>query len=51
VRYLLEGALRQALGRLRITMRLADAENGSQIWSERYDLPIDDIFAIQGEIA
>lgn len=48
---LLEGSVRKAGDRLRITVQLADAENGFQIWSGRYDRDMSDIFAIQDEIA
>ncbi|MCA1576966.1 MAG: hypothetical protein LC794_06335 [Acidobacteria bacterium] len=48
---ILEGTLRRSGDRLRITARLIDASNGYQLWSERYDRVIDDIFNIQDEIA
>ena len=48
----LEGSVRKAGGpRLRITVQLIDARNGYGLWSERFDREIDDIFAIQDEIA
>jgi adenylate cyclase len=47
----LEGSVRKAGNRLRITVQLIDARNGYQLWSERFDREIDDIFAIQDEIA
>ena len=50
VRYLLEGSLRQAGERMRISARLVDTETGSQLWSERFDRQPDDIFLIQDEI-
>jgi TolB-like protein len=51
VRYLLEGSVRKAAGRVRITGQLVEAESGRHIWAERYDRAIDDIFALQDEIA
>jgi TolB-like protein/Tfp pilus assembly protein PilF len=48
---LLEGTLRRSGDRLRITAQLIDAANGYQLWSERYDRVIDDVFSVQDEIA
>lgn len=48
---LLEGSIRKAGSRLRITIQLIDARNGFQLWSERFDRELNDIFAIQDEIA
>ena len=48
---LLTGSVRAAGGRLRIAVQLVDAANGFQLWSERFDRPQDDVFAIQDEIA
>jgi len=48
---LLTGSVRAAGGRLRIAVQLVDATNGFQLWSERFDRPQDDVFAIQDEIA
>jgi len=48
---ILEGTLRRSGDRLRITAQLIDASNGYQLWSERYDRVIDDIFSVQDEIA
>jgi serine/threonine protein kinase/Flp pilus assembly protein TadD len=48
---ILEGTLRRAGNRLRITAQLIDASNGYQLWSERYDLVMEDVFAVQDEIA
>ncbi len=50
VRYLLEGSVRKVGPRVRITGQLVEAENGVHIWAERYDRPLDDIFALQDEI-
>jgi TolB-like protein len=50
VRYVLEGSVRRAGPRVRITGQLVEAETGVHIWAERYDRPLDDIFALQDEI-
>lgn len=50
VRYILQGNVRSAANRLRVTARLTDAETGTQLWSERYDRDLLDIFAIQDEL-
>ena len=47
----LEGTLRRAGSRLRITVQLVDATDGYQLWSERYERVIEDVFAVQDEIA
>ena len=47
----LEGTVRRAGSRLRITAQLANAADGYQIWSERYDREMTDVFAVQDEIA
>ena len=47
---LLEGSIRKAGNRLRISVQLIDAHNGYRLWSERFDRELDDIFAIQDEI-
>ena len=51
VETLLEGSIRKAGNRLRIIVQLVDAQNGYHLWSERFDREIEDIFAIQDEIA
>jgi adenylate cyclase len=51
VETLLDGSVRKAGNRLRITVQLVDAQNGYYLWSERFDREIEDIFAIQDEIA
>jgi TolB-like protein/Flp pilus assembly protein TadD len=51
VETLLDGSIRKAGRRVRINVQLIDAQNGYQLWSERYDREIEDIFAIQDEIA
>ena len=50
VRYVLEGSVRKAAGRVRITAQLVEAESSRHIWAERYDRAIDDIFALQDDI-
>jgi adenylate cyclase len=50
VRYVLEGSLRKAGDQVRITVQLIDATTDYHLWSERYDRPITDIFAVQDEI-
>ena len=47
---LLEGSIRKAGDRLRVTAELIDAADGAQIWSNSFDRPLDDVFAIQEEI-
>ena len=51
VKHLLEGSVRSAGNRLRITAQLIKTADGSHLWSERYDRDMDDIFAVQDEIA
>ena len=51
VRYLLEGSVRRGGNRVRINCQLVDTTNGAQVWSERYDRMLDDLFALQDEIA
>jgi adenylate cyclase len=50
VRYLLEGSVRRAGDRVRITAQLIDAESGQHIWGERYDGALQDIFALQDDV-
>ena len=50
VRYVLEGSVRKAAGRVRITAQLIEAESSRHIWAERYDRAIDDIFVLQDDI-
>ncbi|MEE8571763.1 MAG: adenylate/guanylate cyclase domain-containing protein, partial [Gemmatimonadota bacterium] len=51
VRYVLEGSVRKAEGRVRITAQLIDATTGFHLWSERYDRDLADIFSLQSEIS
>jgi adenylate cyclase len=50
VRYLLEGAVRKSGNRMRVTAQLVEAETGKQVWAERYDRDLADIFVLQDEI-
>ena len=50
VRYVLEGSVRKAGDRVRISGQLIEAATGSHLWAERYDRAIADIFAVQDEI-
>jgi adenylate cyclase len=50
VRYVLEGSVRKSDNQVRITAQLIDATTGGHLWSERYDRPLKDIFALQDEI-
>jgi adenylate cyclase len=50
-RYILEGAVRKAGNRVRITGQLIDAIEGYQVWADRYDRAIADVFVLQDEIA
>jgi adenylate cyclase len=50
VRYVLEGSVRKAGNRVRITAQLVDAITGHHLWAERYDRDLKDIFALQDEI-
>jgi adenylate cyclase len=50
VRYALEGSVRKAGERVRISAQLVAAEDGVHLWAERYDRRLEDIFALQDEI-
>jgi adenylate cyclase len=51
VRYVLEGSIRKLAGKVRITGQLIDASTGAHIWADRFDGELNDIFALQDEIA
>ena len=51
VKAVLEGSVRKAGNRLRINAQLINADDGYHLWSERYDREMDDVFAVQDEIA
>ncbi len=48
--YLVEGSVRRAAGRVRITAQLIDGANGVHLWADRYDRNMEDIFALQDEV-
>jgi adenylate cyclase len=50
VRYVLEGGVRRAGSRIRITAQLVEADSGAHLWADRYDRALDDVFALQDEI-
>lgn len=50
VRYVLEGSVRKMGGKVRVTAQLIDATTGYHLWTERYDQPLTDIFAVQDEV-
>jgi TolB-like protein/cytochrome c-type biogenesis protein CcmH/NrfG len=50
VRYVLEGSVRKAANRVRVTGQLIDASNGNHLWAEKYDRELADIFALQDDI-
>ena len=50
VRYVLEGSVRKAGARIRVTAQLIEAETGSHLWAEKYDRDYADVFAIQDEL-
>ena len=50
VRYVLEGSVRRASNRLRVTAQLVDSQSANHIWAERYDRQLDDVFALQEEL-
>jgi adenylate cyclase len=51
VRYVLEGSVRKAGGRVRITGQLIDAETGAHLWAERFDGSLEDVFDLQDKVA
>src|SRR5690242_8651121 len=51
VSHVLEGSVRKAGGRVRITAQLIEGDTGEHLWAERYDRDLEDIFAIQDEIS
>jgi adenylate cyclase len=50
IRYLIEGSVRKAGDRVRVTAQLLDSEDGLHLWAERYDRKLEDIFTVQDEI-
>jgi TolB-like protein len=51
VSYVLEGSVQKAGDQVRVTAHLADTRSSAQVWAERYDRPLQDLFAVQDEIA
>ena len=51
VRYVLEGSVRKAGNRVRITAQLIDAETGAHLWADRFDGSLEDVFDLQDKIA
>ena len=51
VRYVLKGSIRRSNNRVRIVAQLIEAQSGVHLWAERYDRLLDDIFAVQDQIA
>jgi TolB-like protein/class 3 adenylate cyclase len=50
VKYLLEGSTRKSKNRVRVDAQLVDAQTGTEIWANRFDRPLSDVFAVQDEI-
>ena len=51
VRYVLEGSVRKASGRVRITAQLIDAQSGAHLWADRFDGALEDVFELQDTVA
>jgi TolB-like protein len=51
VKTVLEGSVRKAGKRLRLTAQLINASDNAQLWADRYDRELEDVFAIQDEVA
>jgi len=51
VRYVLEGSVRKAGGRVRITAQLIDATSGAHLWADRFDAALEDVFDLQDKVA
>jgi adenylate cyclase len=51
VRYVLEGSVRKASGRVRITAQLVEAETGTHLWADRFDGSLEDVFELQDQVA
>src|SRR6185295_12263601 len=51
VRYVLEGSVRKAGQRVRITGQLIDATSGAHLWADRFDGSLDDVFELQDKVA
>jgi len=51
VTHVVEGGVQRSANRVRVTAQLIDANTGKHLWGERYDRPLDDVFAIQSDVA
>jgi adenylate cyclase len=51
VRYVLEGSVRKAAGRVRISVQLIEAADGAQLWADRFEDTLEDVFALQDRVA
>ncbi len=51
VAYVLEGSVRRSAGKIHLNIQLVDTGNDSQVWAEEYDRDLNDVFALQGQIA
>jgi adenylate cyclase len=51
VRYVLEGSVRKAGGRVRITAQLVDAQSGTHLWADRFDDSLEDVFELEDKVA
>ncbi len=51
VRYVLEGSVRKARGQMRITAQLIDTLRGANLWADRFDGPLEDVFELQDKVA
>ncbi len=50
VRYVVEGSLRRSANRIRVAAQLVDASTGAQLWAEKYDRALEDVFAVQEDL-
>ena len=50
MQYVVEGSVRKAGDRVRITAQFVEAESGNHLWAERYDRDLEDVFAVQDEV-
>jgi adenylate cyclase len=50
VKYVLEGGVQKATGQVQVTAQLVDATTGAELWAERYDRPLRDVFSVQDEL-